>query len=272
MIEKENIEEDKNNNVLHSYKSCRIINGQPKWIYFDEKKKIIKNPTKEQRKLAENFRYNPGDTCDCGCKRKLKPGKAYKERDINSSLTGRFLHINCWQKFDHNSSHSIIKSLRDSRTGKLDPNSTKAKGDIFQLITCKVRKVKDLNIENDNFCSPIDHSIDQELGIIQSKGAILSIKFTGTLKYECWEFDTINECKKEFDNLLAYCMDKTNKNVIRLYIFPMNEVVMWTHISIYKNPRGIPWYEKYRIKDIDQYNDAYNEIYLQNLETKKNQI
>ncbi len=46
---------------------------------------------------------------------------------------------------------NIIKSLAKRRIGNFDPNSSQSKGDISEEVTCKVRKVKNLNIENNDF-------------------------------------------------------------------------------------------------------------------------
>lgn len=206
--------------------------------------------------------YNRTNTCDnlkedgkkCECK--LMPGNTLREYE-NEKWTGRWLCRSCWQKNDYNKrmdSHvNIIKSLSDRRTNNLDPESPQAKGDISEAVTCATRGVKNLNIENDNFNSPIDHSRDTEYGIIQSKGAIYN-----TLNRD-WRIDVENEREKEFDNLIAYCMSKDMKNVERVYIFPKKEVIKRSSIHVYKTPSRSTWYEKYRV-DEKPYNDAYHNL------------
>lgn len=211
--------------------------------------------------------YNRTNTCD-RCKiEKLKPHKAYREyviKDKKDVWTGRWLCNKCF-----------LKRSTDRRTGNLDPNSEQAKGDLFEELTCKWRGVKNLNIDNDNFNSPIDHSRDPELGIIQTKGALLGERFVGILKYECWGFNAEHEIEKEFDHLLFYCASRDMKNIERVYIFPWEEILKRTSVCIYKNPSmsiNIHWYEKYRVKDeliLKQINDIWTKILQENDEKKK---
>lgn len=218
--------------------------------------------------MKEIYRYyNRTNTCDI-CGNKLVPGIARREYDKDGNQTGRWICRNCRQKEyrkNPNSFHSLLKEMTDFRLCKLDPNSNHGKGLIFQQITVKARRVKDLNIEYDNFHAPIDHSRDPELGILQSKGAVYSIKEKN------WHCNWSNEHNKEFDNLIFYCMDKDMKNVERVYIFPKKEVLKITTITIVKNPtkrRFVEqWYEKFRV-DEKPYNDVYHKIDLKWLKTK----
>ncbi len=122
-------------------------------------------------------RYNTTNICEkikengkiCG--EPLGYRNALQERDKEGNPTGRWICKRHYNK-DYNKrsgcGNNLFREMRDSRTGNLDPDSTKAKGDIFEAVTCRARGVKNLNIENDNFHSKIDHSIDLEYGIIQS--------------------------------------------------------------------------------------------------------
>ncbi len=146
-----------------------------------------------------------------------------------------------------------FKKIADYRTGNLDPNCTSGKGYIGQKVTCKARNIDDLNIKNDNFNSPIDHSIDPELGILQSKFANFEIK------YNRWHICTTNEIGKKYDYIIIYCVE--NGHVVRGYIIPEYDITQHRGVSISKNPnRGVQWYEEYRIKDIKPYDDVYQEI------------
>ena len=141
-------------------------------------------------KRIKKIYYNRTNTCDI-CGKDLVPGKSYREYDKEGKWTGRWLCNECWgkyyQKNDADSQNNMKRSLAGRRTGNLNPSSTQAKGDVFEYITCKVRGVKNLNIENDNYNSPIDHSRDQEYGILQSKGSIYNPK------YKRWDADLKNE-------------------------------------------------------------------------------
>lgn len=245
-------------------KSCRIIDGKARWVIVDDKGKIInKRPGKEDLKslvieTLDRKTYN----CD-ECNEELISGRAYKEYDKEGRWTYRWLCMNCWSRHNEKnnpfSKSNIMRSLRDHRIGNLDPNCSSAKGDMFEEITCMVRKVKNLNKENDNYRSPIDHSLDTEYGILQTKGAIYD-SINGN-----WHCNWSNEHNKEFDNLIFYCMSKDRKNIERVYIFPRREVIRITTIGIYKNlsKGGGGWYEKYRV-DEKPYNDAYHSLYENN--------
>lgn len=212
-------------------------------------------------KKSEIF-YNENNTCD-NCKNKLIVGKTYKEYN-KQKWTGRYLCINCWRKIyykhiekeNQHSFYNVMKRMKDSRINNLDPNSSHGKGYIYEQITARTRNIKNLNVEEDNFNFPIDH-IDPEYGILQSKGTTYNIleKRWNT----CW----INEQKKEFDNLILYCLSKDGKNVERVYIIPNKEVLLRTGLTIVKYPtkkRFIEqWYEKYRV-DEKPYNDVYHKI------------
>lgn len=153
--------------------------------------------------------------------------------------------------------HDLRKSLSDRRTGNLKYHRH-IFGDNCEELTCRWRGVKNLNKENDNYRSPIDHSRDQELGIIQTKGRLYdSIE-------RRWHSDWSGEHDKEFDNLIYYCASKDGKYIERIYIFPMEEVIKRITVVIVKNPsKGVQWYDLYRIKDekvIVKINEIWKEI------------
>lgn len=124
--------------------------------------------------------------------------------------------------------------------------------------------MKDLNIENDNYESSIDHSPDPELGIIQTKGAILRLQ--GRYKeryYYGWNNRWDEDHNKGFNNLIFYCADREMKNIERIYIFPKEEIIKRKSVIIYKNPSREVWYEKYRIKDekiVKQVNEIFHNL------------
>lgn len=157
----------------NKYKSYRIINGKAKWVIVDNEGKIInKEPNKEQLisiKIEKCLEKRRTENCD-ECGNKLVSGGARREYK-NKMWTGRWLCDSCRYKLYYNEIYADVKkSKTHSRMNCLDPNSTKAKGDMFERLTCEWRGVKNLNLENDNFNFPTDHSRDPELGILQTKG------------------------------------------------------------------------------------------------------
>ena len=169
---------------------------------------------------------------------------------------------NCYNTRDYNKrsncAHAIMKSLTDRRTGNQDPNSSNAKGDKFQKVTCIWLDVDDLNIINDNYRSPIDHSSHPKLGIIQTNG-----RFYDSYN-QFWQLVTKRSIKKDFDNLVFYCASKDGKIIERIYIFPRTEILKRHTITIVKNPsKGSLWYEEYRVTDeetIKKVNDIWKKI------------
>lgn len=195
-------------------------------------------------KRTNKLYYNRTNTCD-RCRKDLTSRHPMREYDKKGNWTGNWLCTRCYDK-EHRPA--------DFRMGNLDPNSSVGLGYIFQQITCKTRGVKDLNIEDDNFHSPIDHSRDPEYGIIQTKGVIYDPK------ERYWTINWSNEYDKEFDHLIFYCMDKNKKNIERVYIFPKEEVIKRPKVTIYKHSKS-GWYHQYRI-DESPYNDTYHSMKL----------
>lgn len=266
---------------MKEYKSYRIINGKAIWVVVNENGDIIdKNPDKEKlayikvSKLkgpgySKSGIYNETNTCGiCGINFNNAPGNPCRDRDKTGIPTGKWLCNNCrnkdFQKNDPNSQHNVIKSLADRRTCNQDPNSSNAKGDLYQRLTVKWKGVEDLNVLSNNYISPIDHSPDKEGKIYQTKGKI----YDSVNKY--WHISVINEHNAiikgfEFTHLIVYCVSKDGRIIERIYIFPIEEVIKRTSITIYKNPSKGFWYEKYRVKDKDILkivNDLWKEIKL----------
>ena len=152
--------------------------------------------------------------------------------------------------------------------GNLDLDSSGAKGDNFQKLTCEWRSiistipVKDLNLENNNYNSPIDHTRDSELGIIQTKGRFFT-RNTGAKGGWGFYYKTI-EHKKDYDNMILWCVSEHGDIIERGYIIPKKEINKRQGIEIIKDPRTWPpWYEKYRITDeetIKKVNEIWNKI------------
>jgi len=243
---------------MAEYKQKRItdVGEKPRYVILNGRGIVIdKNPDKKRLDgaLPWNFKYNDTNTC-YRCGRNFDDiGWCHpmKERDEKGKWIGEWDCGKCWQKFDPNSEDNIKKRLRNRRTGNLK-DARLIFGDNCEELTRRWRStvstvpVKNLNIENDNYNSPIDHSWDSELGVIQTKGR--SYDNINGVWHQNWE----NEHNKKFDNLIFYCASRDGKIIERIYIFPWEEVIKRTGISIYKNPsKGIHWYEKYRVKDGD---------------------
>lgn len=212
--------------------------------------------------------YNRTNTCNiCGINFDNASGNPTREYNKEGDWTGRWLCVNCWYSIDYrqrpDNLANIIKSLANHRTGNLDPNCTSAKGDLFEELTARWRGIKRLSIENDNYGLPFDHSIDSELGVIETKGIFFNFR------ERRWGFSYNHRDYREIDCMICYCASKDGKKIERIYIFPVEEVIKRTGIAIYKNPTNssgcsiLSWYERYRVKDkgvIDKINDIWKEI------------
>ncbi len=260
---------------MTNYKAWKIpgIGEKPRWVIADENGKTInRNPTKDELKDLEEENpegrgnYNITNTCDRCRKRgiieKLVKGKTYREyRDGKS--TGYWLCNKCYEA-DYHLDVGHSKSSR--RTGDLNEPRHIFADDCQKLTkiwrsTISNVPVEDLNEKLNNHKIPIDHSYDSELGIPQTKGCLYSSK------YELWSQKFDNEHSQivrgfEFDNLILYCVSKDGKTIERLYIFPVEEILSITGISIYNND-SYHWYNKYRITDeeeIKKVNDIWKSI------------
>lgn len=260
------------------YKSYRIIDGKPRWTIVDDNGDIIsRNPTRDELKTLKKELYKPKPTRPktdftgikcyiCGGDN-LTTKTAFSEGDEKGYRTGRWLCKKCYNKVQNDkpdSCNNLLKSVSDRRTGNQNPDSPNAKGDLGEKLTCIWKGVDNLNDINDDYHSPIDHSPDPITRIIyQTKISW----YKSTYKY--WKNCLERELHKEFDQLIFYCISKDGKIVERIYIFPKNEIIKRTGISIYKNPTDcsgdpiIPWYEKYRIIDekiINEINEIWKKI------------
>lgn len=253
---------------METYKSWRIIDGKLILVIVDKDENIVNRvPNKDELKglkyeiyNARHIKHNETNTCDrCGTYL-LIGGNPHREYEKGED-TGKWLCNKCYCS---DSYKIVAKSVSGRRTGFINQNCTSGKGDIFEEITCVARIIDNLNYENDNFNSQIDHSRDSEYGILQTKGSSL-LNYRGR---QYWGFCTrgiVNMCirddNKIFDNVILYCMDKEMKNVLRVYIIPYEEVSVRTKINININSSKNSWYEKYRV-DYKLYNDVYHKILL----------
>lgn len=153
-----------------------------------------------------------------------------------------------YKSYECGNCHNTIKhkSHAQFRNKDLSRDCPSGKGFIGQQIFCKVRGVKDCNIELDNFNSKYDHSIDLEYGLVNTK-------------YDIFKWNTKRwhpHTSGEYDNLAVICMDMSEKNVERVYIIPRKEAIKVSRINLTKAPSI---YDRYRV-DEKPYNEAYHSM------------
>lgn len=251
------------------YTSIRLIDDKPRKVIMDKTGNIVnRNPSKEELKdiekekhinarnrLRKHICYNETNTCDkCreeGKETKLITGFVRRQRDKNGEETGGWTCISCYQK-DYNirpgCGHDLKKSLRNHRTGNLDPKSTQAKGDMGEELLCRWKGFTNLNKKYDNYNSHID-CIDKNTGsYYQAKIAYYD------LMYNRWPQNFKNICSSimegfRFRSLFLFCISNDGKIVERVYEISEKEIISRQTISIHKI-RGISaWHDRYRILD-----------------------
>ncbi len=78
---------------------------------------------------------------------------------------------------------------------------------------------------------------------------------------ELWDFE--GEWDKDYEDIILVCKNKDGKIIEEIYRIPVKKEIKKKrkNITIVKYPsRGIPWYEKYRIKEPEELIKA-NEIW-----------
>lgn len=231
---------------------------------------VIWNPTEDDLKGAIPKYYSKTNICSA-CREEnniaddiiLYSGNAFRDIDKNGNKIEKWVcrrHKNKhYQKYAANSQHNIIKSMANRRIGNLTYDRH-IFGDHCEELTSRVFGIKNLNKEDDNYHSPIDHSpipkgisvmtkerlIDLSGKIPQTKGARITIRRIGILEYEDWHVSFTNEHKKKFDHLIIYCASEDGNIIERIYIFPYSDIIKKEQITIVKDPmRGAshitPW-------------------------------
>lgn len=162
----------------------------------------------------------------------------------------------CYTREHHKSPDgyvTTINSMSKHNTGLLGIDSETGKGLIGESVVAKVRKLEIVAIKSNNFRSKFDLSEDEEYRNIQVKIA--------APQYGDW-FASIGR-GHNFDTLFGLCMDKIMKNVKRMYVVPVAELLGVSTISFRGHPLpsiGSKW-DKFRI-DEKPYNDTYHSLML----------
>ena len=247
------------------------------WIVVNNGK-FIRNPTKEDLMETKIKSYNLTNIC-FRCREEnrntdnsiLYPGNALRECNEKGDWTGIWLCHKCHDKYERennpNCLDNIKKSLRDCRTGNLDPSCNTAKSDDFEELTYRWKGAKILSKENDCHNGPLDHSVDSKGKIPQTTGRWYDSynRYWGFAHFE-------REWDKIFDYEICYCASKDGKDIERIYEIPFKKEIKdkRDNITIVKNPTDrwgnpiIPWYEKYRKDEetVKKVNKIWKEIMM----------
>lgn len=273
------------------YKSNRPVDGKPPILVIVDKtgKVVNRNPSKEELcglrffkdkerlKRPKNGIYSDTNICvmikEDGnvCGMPLVPGNAYQEHDKSGNETGRWICRLCHTMEYSKHYYRRYDSIRNTGariTRNQDPDSSVAKGDMFQKLANVSKNLVCLNETNDNHHWHMDSVCPITKFNYQIKGRWydpINRNWTANLKNEH------NAIKRgfRFFKLIFYCASKDGKKIERLYEFPEEEVVNRKGITIMKNPTDslgrsiISWYVKYRITDeeeLKRINDIWKDI------------
>jgi hypothetical protein len=144
-----------------------------------------------------------------------------------------------------------IKYQTDCRNIGFDKCSSQGKSIMSEAFIAKILGINIVSIDTDNFCSSVDLEYHPIFGKIQVKARAF---MDG--EYDGWGGIDFG-MEHDFDTLIFACMSKKWKNVERIYTIPESELYGLTGISITKNGQK---YEKFRNKDTELYNDAYQDL------------
>lgn len=172
------------------------------------------------------------------------------EYDDNGDWTGKWICRYCYDRYSPRSTHTIMRSITNIRNGYLSVSSKHGKAIIDQAVVSKVLNIDDLNIKMDKFTWYIDME-NSEDGKIDVKGA--------TILYGDYHFQT--ERNIESDTYICIGYDKKRKNIDDVWKIP-NEgrICNITSIKTVKNPSKTSIYNKFKIGDIEIYNDTYHNL------------
>jgi hypothetical protein len=269
---------------MTKYKRYAPIGGKkPIWIIVEDGNIINKNPTKkelkcievEPHKIKRMVNYKVGSIChrciennDVTEDSILRPGNACIEKDKDGNNTGEYICIKHWkrdyEKYDPNSYVNTIKSIANCRTGNIRSDSDQEKGNNCVDLVCELYNWENLNKTKDNHRSPIDCH-DPKTGLYhQVQGRLYNPR------HRWWPFTGFeDEWHKIYEDMICICKNKYGDVIERIYRFPSDAIKGVTTITIIETPsRGVQWYEKYRVKDLEELKKA-NDIWKKILEKRK---
>ena len=211
-------------------------------------------------------RYNPAHTCDrCGKDfgdQEESRNYPLKEYDKKGNWNGNWDCPSCYQTFDPNSQHNLIKSVADCRTRNQRPDSTNIKGDKGQKLLCAWKGYTDLNKENDNYKSPIDCIDEKTRQHYQAKIAYYN-NIERSWKQEFQKLIKSIKTGFRFKILYMFCVSKDGKIIERIYELPEKEIydsetnkgrgsisIMMYDSNMRPYENG--WYARYRNKDLEE--------------------
>lgn len=249
------------------------------WVVYDRDKLMMKTTNEDLEEIKLIKYYNHTNVCPT-CREEWKnediskltdksilyPGNTMRDTNKNGNKTNIWICIRHGQiqyaRNNPDSYNNIFKINTGCRSGNLDSDCSTAKGILGVRLTCSLFGVKSLDGENNNYKSPVDHSpisgtmllmIGEKLVYLSEK--ILQSKTKWYDSKNCfWYFHfsgrrNLGEKNKKTDYVVCYCISEDGKIVERIYIIPKKEVIKQNGISIVKNPKNVPLYEKYKVTD-----------------------
>jgi hypothetical protein len=164
------------------------------------------------------------------------------------------------------------KLKRKCRNKLIEKDSRFGKGFRIEMVISKTLRLKNCNIELDNFNSISDLYDPVKYKDIQVKSVQSSIRKASwndkIYEYDVWHFPI---SLPEYDTYFAVCMSKDYQDIERIYTIPTEKLPMSAGLTIYKIPVNRSWHEDYRI-DERQYNEIYHSINIDDCPVIKKEL
>ena len=280
---------------MSEYKEKRLVDGKLKWVVTDEDGNVKnRNPSREELEGLERwdkpykrnkkvYRYNEGNRCEFitednkRCPENLHPRNARNFIIDGKSIWYCEKHGNVYRKRLPNSTNNIIKYMRGSRTGSLNPDCGRSEGNITQRLVKELYDWEDLNAKYDNYETPVDFA-DKDGKLHQVQGRRYN-PINRWWVFTHWD----NEFNKEYEDMICICKSEDGKMVEEIYKFPPSVVKGQTGVSIFRydakgRPYKLGWYEQYRVKgvqredELKKANDILKRILEEENKKKQNDI
>jgi len=154
-----------------------------------------------------------------------------------------------YQRYSEDSQNNIRKGISNSRNSQIYIYSRRGKGLIGEAVIAKVRSLKVVSIESDNFNHIFDLSPDPEYGIIQSK--LCTPHF--------WDWYPSFGREHNFDTLCTLCASIHMIDIDEVYMIAEHELYGLANIRIH---HGNCKWKRFRVdgKTKNIYNDTYHSL------------
>lgn len=237
------------NTYIHSSRTHVWFNNKDRTGYLCAKCYwgLSKVNNKDQEEYRKYKKIDKGKCVICG--NNVTKHRYYDEKGIWDEVS-HICNICYMRKY-----YRTDNRFTSSRSGNLSKNSQVGKGLFGEAMFAKVRCLKIISIEKNDFISKYDLTSDSEYGMIQCKLKRPYLR----IGREYWNIHF--DIEHYFDYLGVLCVDKDMINIERVYMIPEEELYGIQGITLVKglDSKLYSKWERFRI-DEKPYNDAYHNI------------